>query len=91
MQPLFVLVIMPLLVGVVAALIFRDTVRASLVAAIVSTAILYTCLSVLNPSGDWTILATFLVSPLTLAFALAAVVVVFGRGHAHPRTHRPHA
>ena len=87
MQPLLVLVVMPLLVGVLAALMFRDTRRASLAAALVSTVILYACLSTLNPSGEWTVLATFLVSPLTLAFALLAVLVVFGHGHLHRRPH----
>ncbi len=81
MQAFFVLVVMPLAVGVVAAVTFRDTRRASLAAALVSTAILYACLAALNPTGEWTMLATFLVSPLTLAFALLAVLVVFGHGH----------
>ena len=87
MQPLLVLVVMPLLVGVLAAIAFRDTRRASLAAALVSTAILYACLSTLNPTGEWAALATFLVSPLTLAFALLAVLVVFGHGHLHRRPH----
>jgi lipopolysaccharide export LptBFGC system permease protein LptF len=87
MQPLLVLVVMPLVVGVLAAVTFRDTRRASLAAALVSTAILYTCLSTLNPSGEWTALATFLVAPLTLAFALLAVLMVFGHGHLHRRPH----
>ena len=87
MQPLLVLVVMPLVVGALAAVALRDTRRASLAAAIVSTAILYACLSTLNPSGEWTLLATFLVTPLTLAFALLAVLVVFGHGHLHRRSH----
>ncbi|MEP7275500.1 MAG: hypothetical protein ABI812_04035 [Betaproteobacteria bacterium] len=87
MQPLLVLVVMPLAVGALAAAIFRDTRRASLAAALVSTAILYACLLTLNPSGEWTALATFLISPLTLAFALLAVLVMYGHGHLqrHPR------
>ncbi|MEP6678385.1 MAG: hypothetical protein ABJB78_03740 [Betaproteobacteria bacterium] len=87
MQPLLVLVVMPLAVGALAAAIFRDTRRASLAAALFSTAILYACLSTLNPSGEWTALATFLISPLTLAFALLAVLVMYGHGHLqrHPR------
>ena len=87
MQPLLVLVVMPLAVGVLAAVTFRDTRRASLAAALVSTAILYGCLSTLNPSGEWTILATFLVSPLTLAFTLLAVLVMFGHRHLQRRPH----
>jgi hypothetical protein len=86
MQALLVLVVMPLAVGVLAAVAFRDTRRASLAAAIVSTAILYACLAMLNPTGEWTVLATFLVTPLTLAFALFAVIVVFGHGPLHRRS-----
>ena len=87
MQPLIVLVIMPVAVGVLAAVALRDLRRASLAAAIVSTAILYGCLAWLNRGGTWTLVATLLVAPLTLAFALAAVVAVFGHGHLHRRTH----
>ena len=87
MQPLIVLVAMPVAVGVLAAVVLRDMRRASLAAAIVSTALLYGCLSWLNHGGAWTLLATFLVSPLTLAIALAAVITVFGHGHMHRRPH----
>ena len=88
-MPLLVLVIMPVAVGTAAALVLADTRHASLAAAVVSTAILYGALSTLNPSGEWTLVATFLVSPLTLAFALAAVLVTKGHGDGHHRpTHR---
>jgi protein-S-isoprenylcysteine O-methyltransferase Ste14 len=87
-MPLLVLVVMPVAVGVAAALSLRDTRRASLAAALVSTVILYACLSTLNPSGEWTLLATFLVSPLTLAFALAAVLVTVGHRETPRRAHR---
>jgi hypothetical protein len=87
MQPLLILVVMPVVVGVLAAVAFRDTRRASLVAALGTTLILYACLSTLNPGGDWTILATLMVLPLTLAFTLAAVLVVFGHGHLQRRSH----
>jgi len=83
MQPLIVLVLMPVVVGGVAAVVLRDLRRASLAAAIVSTAILYACLAWLNRGGTWTLAATLLVCPLTLAFSLAAVVTVFGHGHGH--------
>ncbi len=86
MKAFFVLVVMPLAVGALAALTFRDTRRASLAAALVSTVVLYVCLSTLNPSGEWTMLATFLVSPLTLAFALLAVLLMFGHGHLQRRS-----
>lgn len=87
MQPLLVLIVMPLVVGVLAAVTFRDTRRASLAAALVSTVILYACLSTLNPSGEWTVLATLLVLPLTLAFTLLAVLLMFGQSPPHRRAH----
>ena len=86
MQPLLVLVVMPLIVGVLAAVTFRDTRRASLAAVLVSTVILYTCLSTLNPSGEWTVLATLMVSPLTLAFTLLAVLLMFGQSRLRRRS-----
>ena len=89
MQPLIVLVVMPVAVGVLAAVMSRNLRRASLAAAVVSTAILYACLAWLNHGGAWTLFAAFLVTPLTLAFSLAAVLTVFGHGHLHHR--RPHA
>ena len=89
MQPLIVLVIMPVFVGVLAAVAFRSLRFASLAAALASSVILYASLDWLNRGGTWTILATLLVLPLTLAFALAAVVTVFGHGpFTHPRSHR---
>jgi len=84
-MPLVVLVVMPVAVGIAAALVLRDVRRASLAAALLSTVILYGCLLALNHGGEWTAFATFLVSPLTLAFALAAVLTVLGHGQLHPR------
>ena len=85
--PLLVLVVLPLLVGVAAATLLRDTNRACFAAALVSTALVYACLDRLAPGGEWTWLATFLIAPLTIAFALAAVLVSFGRTHVRKRSH----
>lgn len=87
MTPLLVLVVLPLLVGVAAATLFRDTNRACLAAALASTALVYACLDRLAPGGDWTWLATFLIAPLTIAFTLAAVLISFGRTHVRKRSH----
>jgi hypothetical protein len=86
LEPLAVLVVMPVLVGLAAALVFRDTTRASLVAALLSSLAVYACLATLDPGGTWNWLATFLVSPLAIAFSLATVLTCFGhldgrRGH----------
>ena len=78
MQPFAVLFVLPVLVGVSAELLFRDTSRASLAAAVVSAFSVYTCLRLLDPDGSWNWLATFLVSPLAIAFSLATVLTCFG-------------
>jgi hypothetical protein len=77
-EPLAVLVVMPVLVGVAAELVFRDTTRASLAAALMSSLAVYVCLTALDPGGTWNWLATFLVSPLAIALSLAAVLTSFG-------------
>jgi ABC-type polysaccharide/polyol phosphate export permease len=78
MEPLVVLVVLPVLVGLVAQLLLRDPSRASLVAATVSSLLVYACLAVLDPGGRWNWLATFLVSPLAIALSLATVLTCFG-------------
>jgi hypothetical protein len=78
MEPFAVLIVLPVVVGVAAELAFRDTSRASLAAAVVSSASVYTCLRWLDPEGAWNWLATFLVSPLAIAFSLATVLTCFG-------------
>jgi hypothetical protein len=77
-EPLVVLVVMPVLIGVAAELVFRDTTRASLAAALMSSLAVYVCLATLDPGGTWNWLATFLVSPLAIALSLAAVLTSFG-------------
>ena len=74
MQPLVVLVVMPVVIGIAAELLFRDVSRASLAAAIASATGVYACLATLDPGGQWNGLATFLVSPLAIAFSLATVL-----------------
>ena len=91
MEPLAVLVVLPVLVGVAAELLFRDTSRASLAAAVMSSLSVYACLALRDPGGTWNGLATFLVSPLAIAFSLATVLTVFGHREGRHRNHRHHA
>ena len=74
MEPLAVLIVLPVVVGVAAERLFRDTSRASLAAAVVSSLSVYSCLRLLDPDGTWNWLATFLVPPLAIAFSLATVL-----------------
>lgn len=78
MEPFAVLIVLPLVVGAVAERLFRDTSRASLAAAVVASTSVYACLHHLDPTGTWNALATFLVAPLAIAFALASVLFCYG-------------
>ncbi len=78
MEALVVLVVLPIAVGLVSEFAFRDTTRASLAAAILSSLTVYACLELLDPGGTWNALAGFLVSPLAIAFSLATVLTCFG-------------
>ena len=88
MEPLVVLIVLPVLIGVASEVYFRDTTRASLVATIVAPTVVYFCLTTLDPGGTWNWLATLLVSPLAIALALAAVMVCFGRPQVRKRPRR---
>jgi membrane protein required for beta-lactamase induction len=82
MEPLLVLILLPLLIGVAAEVLFRDTLRASLAAALLAPVLVFLCITTLDPNGSWNWLASLLFAPLAMALALAAVMVCFGRIHA---------
>ena len=88
MQPLTVLVVLPVVIGVAAAVALRDVSRASLVAAVASALGVYLCLATLDPGGQWNGLASFLVSPLAIAFSLATVLGCFGLKEGRRRHHK---
>lgn len=87
-EPVFVLILLPVLIGVVAEVLFRDTLRASFAATLVAPLLVYACLTRLDPDGHWNWLASLLVAPLAMALSLAAVMVCFGRIHARRRRRR---
>ena len=91
MQPLAVLVVLPIVIGIATESLFRDAQRASLAAAILSSLVVYWCLATLNPGGEWNGLATFLVSPLAIAISLATVLTCFGFREGRRRHGRRHA
>ena len=88
MEPVLVLILLPVLIGVGAELLFRDAVRASLAAALAAPAVVYLSIVALDPSGAWNWLASLLVAPLATALALAAVMACFGWTHARRRSRR---
>jgi hypothetical protein len=88
MEPVFVLILLPVLIGVGAEMLFRDTLRASLAATLVAPVVVYFSIATLDPGGMWNWLASLLVAPLAMALALAAVMACFGRTHARKRPRR---
>lgn len=91
MQPLLILVVFPILVGIGAGMLFRDARNASLAAVIGS--IVVTCLSVqfLAPGATWNWIAALLVSLLPISIAVAAALFWYGRLTTPPRHRRQDA
>ena len=88
MEPIVVLIVLPIAIGIVAELIFRDTTHATLAAAVGTAVALVVCMRLLAPAEMWTWLAVLLVSPLAIAAALVAVLTLYGRSQAHRRRRR---
>ncbi len=82
MEPLMILVVLPVLIGIVSERVFAATTQAALAAAIATAVLVFASLQWLAPGETWNTLAALLVSPLPIAFALGAVVVCCGRSHA---------
>ena len=87
-EPLVVLVVLPVLIGIASELLFRDPTRASCLATFASPLVVYFWLTYRDPDGTWNWLATLLFSPLAIALALAAVMISFGRAQIRKRPHR---
>jgi hypothetical protein len=90
-EPVAVLFVLPIVIGIVSELVFRDTAHASFAAALGTTLVVFLCLRLLDSEGTWNWLAALLVSPLAIASALAAVVIVYGRSPVRRRRKRPEA
>ncbi len=88
MEPFAVLVVLPIVIGIVAELLFRDTAHASFAAALATTLFLFLCLRFLAPAGLYNWLAVLLVSPLSIAAALAAVLILYGHKQSRRRRRR---
>jgi hypothetical protein len=88
MEPLLVLVLLPVLIGIAAELLFRDARNASCAATVGVALVVYLCLRAGDPGGTWNWLAAMLVMPLPIALALAAVVLLYGRSQVRRRRDR---
>ena len=78
MEPLLVLVVLPVLVGIASELAFRDARNASLAAAVGTALAVCLCVKLLDPNATWGWLAALLVSPLPIAFAVATAMFLYG-------------
>jgi hypothetical protein len=81
MTPLLVLIVVPALIGVASAMVFRRIRGASLAAAVGSPMFVYLWVKSVDPSDTWSPLATLLVSPLVIAVAVTTVLLCAGRSH----------
>ena len=84
-EAIFVLFLLPLLIGVMANVLFRAIRTAFFVAAIGAPIVVFLCLRALDRDGTWSWLAALLVSPLVMATALVTVLLWFGRSRVRNR------
>jgi hypothetical protein len=78
MKALLVLVVVPVLIGIAAELAFRDARRASLAATIGSALFVALSVQALVSPGSWSWVAAVLVSPVSIALAVATVLLIYG-------------
>jgi hypothetical protein len=86
MEPILILVLLPVLVGIVANTLFRTIRSAALAATTGAPIVVYLCFRVLDPDGTWSWLAALLVAPLVIAMALVTVLLWFGRSRVRKRS-----
>jgi len=81
MQPLFVLFVLPVLIGIVSLALFRSVKTASFAATVGSPLLMYVSVRVIDPTAPWNALAIFLISPLAIAVGVITVFICSGRVH----------
>lgn len=79
MKALVLLLLLPVLAGFVAELVFRDARRASFAAAVASGLLVVAGVVALDPAGTWNWTAALLVSPLPIALGVVTVLYCYGR------------
>jgi hypothetical protein len=83
MEPLLILVVLPIAIGIVAELALRDARNASLAAALLTLLAVCGGAQVLASNSGWTWFAALLVAPLPIALAVGTVLLIYG--HSQPR------
>jgi hypothetical protein len=88
LQPLAVLVVAPIAIGIASQLLFGHPRKAAGAAMLGAAALVVGSVIVGDPGGAWTWLASLLVLPLPVALALTAVLLVHGRSGVRNKHHR---
>ena len=88
MEPVLVLILLPVAIGALAEAAFRDAKRASIVAALGATLAVGVAVQALDRNESWSWIAAVLVSPLPIALAVATVLFWYGRTTVRRRTRR---
>ena len=86
-EPVIVLILLPMAVGALAELAFRDAKRASLAAAVGTTLAVVLAVQALDRNEGWAWVAALLLSPLPIALAIATVLFWYGRTTKRVRRH----
>lgn len=89
MEPLLVLVALPVLIGIASELVFRDARRASFAATIATGVAVCLCVHLLDAEARWSFFAALLVTPLPIACAVATALFLYGHLQERQRHRRP--
>lgn len=89
MKALVVLVVVPVLIGIAAELVFHDARRASLAATLGSALAVALSVQALDATAEWSWVAAVLVVPVPIAFAVGTALLIYGhwQGGRHGRWH----
>ena len=79
MKALVLLLLLPVCIGFVSEVIFRDAKRASFAAALGSALGVFLGVIVLDPAGTRNWIAALLVSPLPIALGVVTALYCYGR------------
>ena len=86
-EPVLVLVLLPVAVGALAEAVFRDAKRASIAAALGASIAVVLAVQALDRNESWSWVAALLVSPLPVALAIGTVLFWYGRTTRRARRH----
>jgi hypothetical protein len=88
MEPLLILVVIPVVIGIAAEVAFRDARNASLAATLGTLLSIGAAVHVLGSDVGWGWLAALLVSPLPIACSVATALLAYGHFQERRRRRR---